>query len=131
VPVDRSAILDALNPAQREAVGYRAAGEMRARVERLLGATGLGVWVGTFHATCFRILRRNVRLLGLRESFVIYDQADQLSLMKASLNDLDFGERVLNLRVALARISRGKTGLPTPAEYAAAAADLTKEGRFP
>src|SRR3972149_3027197 len=73
----------------------KAAAEMRDRVERLVGAAGLGVWVGTFHATCVRILRRNAHLLGLRDSFVIYDEADQLSLMKACLTDLDFGERVL------------------------------------
>ncbi|MCI0370622.1 MAG: DUF3553 domain-containing protein [candidate division NC10 bacterium] len=105
----------------------KAADEMRGRVERLLGATGLSVWVGTFHATCVRILRRNARLLGLRDSFVIYDEADQLSLMKACLADLDFGERVLNPRVALVRISRAKNELLTPAEYATAAADFTEE----
>ena len=105
----------------------KAAGEMRERVERLLGAAGLSVWVGTFHATCVRILRRNAHLLGLRDSFVIYDEADQLSLMKASVADLDFGERVLNPRVALARISRAKNELLTPAEYAASAADFTEE----
>ncbi|HEU5393845.1 MAG TPA: UvrD-helicase domain-containing protein, partial [Candidatus Methylomirabilis sp.] len=105
----------------------KAAGEMRGRVERLLGAGVLGVWVGTFHATCVRILRRNARLLGIRESFVIYDEGDQLSLMKASLNDLDFGERVLNPRVSLARISRAKNELLSPAEYAAEAADFTEE----
>ena len=171
MPVNLSAVLDALNPAQREAVVHtegpllilagagsgktrvithriaylidgcgvrpgsvlavtftnKAADEMRGRVERLLGATGLGVWVGTFHATCVRILRRNARLLGLRDSFVIYDEADQLSLMKASLADLDFGERVLNPRVALGRISRAKNELLTPAEYATAAADFTEE----
>ena len=166
-----SAIVDDLNPAQREAVLHtegpllilagagsgktrvithriahlidgcgvrpgsvlavtftnKAAGEMRERVERLLGAAGLGVWVGTFHATCVRILRRNAHLLGLRGSFVIYDDADQLSVMKACLTDLDFGERVLNPRLALARVSRAKNELLTPAEYAAAAADFTEE----
>ena len=105
----------------------KAADEMGSRVGRLLGATGLGVWVGTFHATCVRILRRNAHLLGLRDSFVIYDEADQLSLMKACLNDLDFGARVLNPRVAQVRISRAKNELLTPAEYATAAADFTEE----
>ena len=52
-----SAILSGLNPAQAEAVGNKAAGEMRGRVERLLGATGLGVWVGTFDGTSGRSAR--------------------------------------------------------------------------
>ena len=60
----------------------KAADEMRRRVEQLLGARGLSVALGTFHSTCVNILRKWHRELALRSSFVIYDDADQLSLIK-------------------------------------------------
>lgn len=105
----------------------KAAGEMRERVANLLGAEGLNVWVGTFHATCVKILRKNAQHLGLRSSFLIYDEGDQLALLRACLRELDLSERVINPRVVQARISRAKNDLLTPAEYAAQAADYLEE----
>jgi DNA helicase-2/ATP-dependent DNA helicase PcrA len=105
----------------------KAADEMRGRVAQLLGAEGLNVWVGTFHATCVKILRRNAAHLGLRSSFLIYDEADQLALLRECLKDLDLSERVIHPRVAQNRISRAKNDLLSPAEFAAQAADYLEE----
>ncbi len=105
----------------------KASDEMRKRVEQLLGARGLNVALGTFHSTCVKILRKWHRELGLRSSFVIYDEADQLSLIKDCLKALDLGERMMNPRGVAARISRAKNELLTPGEYATVANDFTEE----
>src|SRR5205823_11747575 len=59
----------------------KAAGEMRERLEQLLGHGGRGLWILTFHAACGRILRREAQRLGYRSNFTIYDQADQIRLV--------------------------------------------------
>ncbi len=105
----------------------KAAEEMRERVAKLLGGEGLNVWVGTFHATCLKILRKHAQHMGLRSSFLIYDESDQLALLRACLRELDLSERVIHPRVVQARISRAKNDLLTPAEYAAQAADYLEE----
>ena len=105
----------------------KAAEEMRERVANLLGAEGLNVWVGTFHATCVKILRKSAQHLGLRSSFVIYDEGDQLALLRMCLRELDLSERVIHPRVVQSRVSRAKNDLLTPAEYAAQAADYLEE----
>ncbi len=63
----------------------KAAEEMRLRVQRLLGLEKTGIWIGTFHATCARILRQHIERLGYGANFVIYDAADQLRVVKACL----------------------------------------------
>lgn len=105
----------------------KAADEMRKRVEELLGARGLAVALGTFHSTCVRILRKWHAELGLRHSFVIYDDADQLNLIKDCLRGLNLSERVMSPRAVAARISRAKNEMLTPGEYAAIAADVAEE----
>lgn len=105
----------------------KAADEMRRRVEQLLGARSLNVALGTFHSTCVKILRRWHRELGLRSSFVIYDEADQLGVIRDCLKALDLSERLLNPRGVAARISRAKNDLLTPGEYATLANDFTEE----
>ncbi len=113
----------------------KAADEMKRRVAALLG-TALshersgrveGVWIGTFHSTCVRILRKHGGAVGLRSSFVIYDEGDQLSLMRDCLRTLDLSEQALNPRAVLARISRAKNELLSPEEYALGANDLMEE----
>src|SRR5690606_13028812 len=59
----------------------KAAGEMKERLEKLLGPTGADVWVSTFHSTGARILRRDGQAIGLSKNFVIYDEADALAEM--------------------------------------------------
>ncbi len=66
----------------------KAAEEMRLRVQRLLGLEKTRIWVGTFHATCARILRQHIERLGYRPNFVIYDSADQLRVIKSCLKRL-------------------------------------------
>ncbi len=105
----------------------KAADEMRHRVESLLGARGLNVWMGTFHSTCLRILRKWALAIGLRSSFVIYDEEDSLGLIRDCLRDLNIGERGLNPRLAAARISRAKNDLLTPGDYAGMAGDFIEE----
>jgi len=118
-----------LQPWQILAVTFtnKAADEMKKRVEQLLGARGLNVALGTFHSTCVRILRKWHAELGFRHSFVIYDDADQLSLIKDCLKSLSLSERVMSPRAVAARISRAKNEMLTPGEYAGMAADFTEE----
>jgi DNA helicase-2/ATP-dependent DNA helicase PcrA len=66
----------------------KAADEMRLRVQRLLGMEKTGIWIGTFHATCARILRRHIERLGYRTSFVIYDSDDQLRVIRSCMKRL-------------------------------------------
>jgi DNA helicase-2/ATP-dependent DNA helicase PcrA len=89
----------------------KAAAEMRERVERLLGARVLGAWIGTFHALCVRILRRDGERVGLSPGFNIYDTDDQLAIVKRILK-AEAGEGAsLSPRSLLSRISRAKNAL--------------------
>jgi DNA helicase-2/ATP-dependent DNA helicase PcrA len=105
----------------------KAADEMRRRVEALLGARGLNVALGTFHSTCVKILRKWHAEVGLRSSFVIYDEGDQLAVIKDCLKALNLSERVVNPRGVAARISRAKNELLTPGEYATVANEFAEE----
>ena len=67
----------------------KAAGEMRERLENLLGPVARTIWILTFHAACGRILRREAQRLGYRSNFTIYDSADQVRLTKACLEELE------------------------------------------
>src|SRR5437773_12162939 len=66
----------------------KAAREMRARVERLVGQSAQQMWVGTFHATAVRVLRREAERLGLPKQFVIFDEDDTRTALKRVLDDL-------------------------------------------
>src|SRR5438477_6916397 len=67
----------------------KAAGEMRERLEDMLGGVARAIWILTFHAACGRILRREAQRLGYRSNFTIYDQADQIRLVKQCLEELE------------------------------------------
>jgi DNA helicase-2/ATP-dependent DNA helicase PcrA len=95
----------------------KAAGEMRTRLERLLGATARRIWILTFHAACGRILRREAERLGYRSTFTIYDQADQVRLVKACLEELDRDPKRFVPRGIHAQISNAKNQLVSPEEY--------------
>jgi ATP-dependent DNA helicase UvrD/PcrA len=96
----------------------RAAGEMRARLENLLGGTARRIWILTFHAACGRILRREAPRLGYRSNFTIYDQADQVRLTKACLEELERDPKRFVPRGIHAQISSAKNQLVGPDEYA-------------
>src|SRR2546422_1340045 len=95
----------------------KAAGEMRERLQRLLGRTGQGLWILTFHSACGRILRRESQRLGYRSNFTIYDQADQLRLTKQCLEELERDPKRFTPRGIHAQISFAKNRLVGPAEY--------------
>jgi DNA helicase-2/ATP-dependent DNA helicase PcrA len=96
----------------------KAAGEMRERLEDLLGPVARAIWILTFHAACGRILRREAPRLGYRSNFTIYDSADQVRLTKACLEELERDPKRFVPRGIHAQISAAKNGLVTPAEYA-------------
>jgi DNA helicase-2/ATP-dependent DNA helicase PcrA len=95
----------------------KAAGEMRERLERLLGRSGRGLWILTFHAACGRILRREAQRLGYRSNFTIYDQADQLRLVKQCLEELERDPKRFTPRGIHNQISHAKDRLIQPDEY--------------
>ncbi len=96
----------------------KAAGEMRERLEDLLGPVARSIWILTFHAACGRMLRREAQRLGYRSNFTIYDQADQVRLTKACLEELERDPKRFVPRGIHAQISTAKNQLVTPAEYA-------------
>src|SRR5436309_1754466 len=96
----------------------KAAGEMRERLERLLGRSGRGLWILTFHAACGRILRREAQRLGYRSNFTIYDQADQIRLVKQCLEELERDPKRFTPRGIHNQISHAKNRLISPDEYA-------------
>jgi DNA helicase-2/ATP-dependent DNA helicase PcrA len=96
----------------------KAAGEMRERLERLLGRSGRGLWILTFHAACGRILRREAERLGYRSNFTLYDQADQIRLVKQCLEELERDPKRFTPRGIHNQISHAKDRLVHPDDYA-------------
>jgi ATP-dependent DNA helicase UvrD/PcrA len=96
----------------------KAAGEMRERLETMLGRTARAIWILTFHAACGRILRREAERLGYRSNFSIYDQADQVRVVKAALEELGKDPKRFTPRGIHAQISNAKNTLVGPDEYA-------------
>src|SRR5947199_6594769 len=95
----------------------KAAGEMRERLERLLGGSGRGLWILTFHAACGRILRREAQRLAYRSNFTIYDQADQIRLVKQCLEELERDPKRFTPRGIHSQISAAKNQLVGPEAY--------------
>ncbi|MGD0969393.1 MAG: DUF3553 domain-containing protein [Candidatus Aquilonibacter sp.] len=95
----------------------KAAGEMKTRLERMVGASARDLWVGTFHAMCVRMLRRDGSKAGISPSFAIIDDADQRQLVKDILDDLDYDERQLAPGACLHEISKAKNSLVWPDKY--------------
>jgi DNA helicase-2/ATP-dependent DNA helicase PcrA len=92
----------------------KASGEMRERVETLLGDDCNGVWLSTFHSLCARLLRREAPHIGLSRDFVIYDSSDQVSVVKQAQRELGIDDKLVPPRVALARISQAKNRMEGP-----------------
>ena len=102
----------------------KAAAEMRERVEDLVGPPARAAWVMTFHAACGRILRREAARLGYKSNFTIYDQADQVRLVKRCLEELDRDPKRFTPRGIHSQISNAKNQLVGPAEYASRVASF-------
>jgi DNA helicase-2/ATP-dependent DNA helicase PcrA len=92
----------------------KAAREMQARVERLLTKDVKGIWLGTFHAICARILRREVEHLPVKDNFVIFDDDDQVGLVKKAIRELNIDEKIHRPVSVHAAISRAKNDLRLP-----------------
>ncbi|HZR24229.1 MAG TPA: UvrD-helicase domain-containing protein [Vicinamibacterales bacterium] len=97
----------------------KAAEEMRARVESLLGSDCSRMWVSTFHSLCARLLRREAPAIGLSRDFVIYDSSDQLTVVKQALKELHIDDSFVQPRAALSRISHAKNRMEGPETIAA------------
>jgi len=95
----------------------KAAAEMRDRVTDLVGPPARAAWVMTFHSACGRILRREGQRLGYRSNFTIYDQADQIRLVKRCLEELERDPKRFTPRGIHSQISNAKNTLVGPAEY--------------
>jgi len=105
----------------------KAAGEMRERVDKLVGFGSESIWVSTFHSACVRILRRYIDRLGYENKFTIYDTDDQKTLMKEVCKRLNVDTKVYKERNILAAISKAKEQMVTPEDmYAAAGGDFAQ-----
>lgn len=103
----------------------KAAGEMKERVEQLVGMGSDSIWVTTFHSTCVRILRRYADRLGYDNNFTIYDLDDQKSVMKDICKRLQIDTKIMKERTILSAISSAKDELMQSDEY-----DLKTMGDF-
>ena len=97
----------------------KAAGELKERLERLLGPEANDVWASTFHSACVRILRRDIERLGYGRSFTIYDTADSERVVKDILRDFDLDDKTFPPKSVLGYISRAKDAVKLGAEYLA------------
>ena len=95
----------------------KAAGEMRERVDQLVGFGAESIWVSTFHSTCVRILRRHIEYLGYNTNFSIYDSDDQKTLMKQVFKAMDVDTKQFKERSVLGTISSAKDKLIGPDEF--------------
>ncbi len=95
----------------------KAAGEMRERVDKIVGFGAEQIWVSTFHSTCVRILRRYIDRLGYDNHFTIYDTDDQKGIMKEVCKRLQIDTKMLKERTILNAISSAKDELINPQEY--------------
>jgi DNA helicase-2/ATP-dependent DNA helicase PcrA len=95
----------------------KAAGEMRARLVRLIGARLDQLTIGTFHAICVRILRREHEAAAIARDFVIFDESDQLAVTRRAIKELNLDDKKYRPRAMLNAISKAKNELIGPANY--------------
>ncbi len=105
----------------------KAAGEMKERIERLVGWGARRMWVGTFHATCARLLRRDGSAIGIEDNFVIFDSDDQTTVVNDALQELQVDTTRWKPSMVLNRISSAKNDLITPHAYAAKASSFDEK----
>ena len=95
----------------------KAAGELKERLERMLGPEGQDVWAATFHSACVRILRRDIHRLGFSNSFTIYDVDDTQRVVKEILKQMNLDEKAYPPRNVLGYISRAKDKMFLARDY--------------
>ena len=97
----------------------KAANEMRERVEETLESDASDMWISTFHSCCVRILRIDINRIGYNRSFVIYDSADQVTLVKDCLKELNLSDKVFEPKAIISTISGAKDKLYDPKKFKA------------
>ena len=97
----------------------KAANEMKERVEALVGNAVQDMWIGTFHSTCVRVLRKFIDRIGFDHSFVIFDTSDQRTLIKECLKDLQIDDKMFTDRIVQFEISNAKNDMKEPEQYEA------------
>ncbi len=95
----------------------KAANEIKNRLESKLGSMGLDINTGTFHSICVRILRRECEKIGYKSGFTIYDSADQVTLIKECIKELNISDKEFPPKAVLIIISSAKDKLVSPAEF--------------
>ncbi len=105
----------------------KAANEMRERLNQLVPGQVGGLTLGTFHAICARLLRRDGNAIGLDPGFVIYDEADQVTVIRRVLKEMNVDEKAFSPRALLSHISAAKSKLRGPFEYAEHASSYLDE----
>ena len=97
----------------------KAANEMKNRIENLVGTSATSdMWVGTFHSTCVKILRRFIDRIGYDTSFIIFDTSDQRTLIKECIKACNLDEKIFSDRSVLSEISNAKNEMLEPTQYA-------------
>jgi DNA helicase-2/ATP-dependent DNA helicase PcrA len=105
----------------------KAAGEMRERLSNIMGKEARKLWLGTFHSIGLRILRREGHLLGLGPELTVYNDEDQLGLVKDTMAELAMSEKAFSPRAVLSRINQAKNENVGPDEYLAQSGDFFSE----
>lgn len=108
----------------------KAAREMQERVSRLCGSAANEAWISTFHSSCAKILRRDIEKLGYKRAFSIYDDDDQMSLLRAIYKEMDIDEKLYPLRATKGIISDAKNKLMTPLEWLKSSGDGYREKKI-
>lgn len=105
----------------------KAAREMVERIEKMVGEKAHGMWIGTFHSLCARILRMEGTAIGIDRNFVIYDDGDQTSLIKDILKQKNIDDKSIQPRAVLNEISNAKEKLQSPETYSGRAAGFFEQ----
>jgi DNA helicase II / ATP-dependent DNA helicase PcrA len=95
----------------------KAAGEMRTRIESLVGSLSRQIWAGTFHSICARLLRIDGDKIGINPEYIIFDDGDQISLIKECVEQMGLQSKKYQPRQILTMISKAKEQLVTPKDY--------------
>ena len=111
--------VDAAKPWEILAITFtnKAAGELKERLEKMLGPEALEIWASTFHSACVRILRRNADYIGYSSNFTIYDTDDSKRVIRDCIKQLGFSDKIITPKGVLNEIGRAKDMMITPEVY--------------